>query len=115
MNKWLGFLLAFMVSGCVGEIIPPEPKSEHKVVALSPVQEVAPAKAVVLPSENMLLMPAVGAQQMRVLSPTLLELTLINSKASIQAPVTEWNFVTRTSSFSYPQAVICSSPLIISP
>lgn len=47
----------------------------------------------VLPDENTLAMPEVGWHQMRVLSPTLLELTLINTKASIQAPPSAWNFV----------------------
>src|SRR4051794_10164445 len=38
-------------------------------------------------------MPAVGDHQLRVLTPTLLELTLITTKAADPATVTQWNFV----------------------
>ncbi len=61
--------------------------------AAGPAANAAPSPAVALPGENMLLMPPVGWQQMRILSPTLLELTLITTKASIEAPPEEWNFV----------------------
>ena len=44
------------------------------------------------PAENPLALPRIGAQQLRVLSPTVLELTLITTKAP-NGPVTEWNFV----------------------
>ena len=54
---------------------------------------VAATKPAVLQAENTLAMPAVGWQQLRVLSPSLLELTLISTKPSIQAPAAEWNFI----------------------
>lgn len=41
-----------------------------------------------------LTMPPVGAHQLRVLSPTILELTLITTKKPDPAPVTQWNFAT---------------------
>ena len=44
------------------------------------------------PGENTLALPAVGDQQLRILSPTLLELTLITTKDPTNPP-TEWNFV----------------------
>jgi Glycosyl hydrolase family 9/Cellulase N-terminal ig-like domain len=38
-------------------------------------------------------MPAVGDHQLRIITPTLLELTLITTKAPDPATVTQWNFV----------------------
>lgn len=38
-------------------------------------------------------LPAVGARQLRVIMPTVLELTLITTKPPDPAPVQEWNFV----------------------
>ena len=43
--------------------------------------------------ENTLEMPAPGVCNLRILSPTLLELTLITTKLPDPAPVTTWNFV----------------------
>lgn len=43
--------------------------------------------------ENPMRVPAVGAYGLRVLSPTLLELTLITAKQPDPATLTEWNFV----------------------
>src|SRR5438477_13149365 len=39
-------------------------------------------------------LPRPGAYQLRVLSPTILELTLITTKKPDPAPVDRWNFVT---------------------
>jgi hypothetical protein len=50
-------------------------------------------KELIISDENPLAMPPVGAHQLRVLSPTVVELTLITTKASGAAAVTEWNFV----------------------
>ena len=47
----------------------------------------------VCPAENTLALPVVGEQQLRVLTPTLLELTLITTKVATNTPPTEWNFV----------------------
>jgi hypothetical protein len=44
------------------------------------------------PAENTLAMPAIGTQQLRVLTPTMLELTLINTKP-VDGPPAEWNFI----------------------
>jgi len=38
-------------------------------------------------------LPPVGSYQLRILSPNLLELTLVTTKASDPAPVSQWNFV----------------------
>ena len=43
-------------------------------------------------ADNPLALPAIGAQQLRVLSPTMLELTLITTQ-SPNGPVTPWDFV----------------------
>src|SRR5438309_1939794 len=44
--------------------------------------------------DNPLLMPRPGAYQLRVLSPTVLELTLITTKPPDPARVEQWDFVT---------------------
>ncbi len=49
-------------------------------------------------------MPAIGSYGLRILSPTLLELTLITTKQPDPAPVTEWNFVNSSGSLSAPSA-----------
>lgn len=49
-------------------------------------------------------LPAVGHAQLRILSPTLLELTLITTKAPDPAPVTEWNFVDANYNLALPPA-----------
>ena len=49
-------------------------------------------------------MPAVGHSQLRILSPTLLELTLITSKAPDPAPPTVWNFVDTNYNLTLPPA-----------
>ncbi len=43
--------------------------------------------------ERPLTLPAVGARQLRIITPTLLELTLITTKPPDPAPAREWNFV----------------------
>ena len=52
--------------------------------------------------ENPLAMPEVGDYGFRVLSPTLLELTLITTQESWTAPVSAWDFVGQNFSFSPP-------------
>ncbi len=53
----------------------------------------ATAAELVISDDTPLQMPLPGAHQLRVLSPTLLELTLITTKNPDPAPVKEWNFV----------------------
>ncbi len=53
---------------------------------------------------NFLEMPAVGANGLRILSPTLLELTLITTKAPDPAKLQQWDFVTRDSRLMAPAA-----------
>ncbi|MEO5803089.1 MAG: glycoside hydrolase family 9 protein [Verrucomicrobiota bacterium] len=47
-------------------------------------------------------MPNVGAQGLRILSPDLLQLTLITTKAPDPAPVGQWDFVGKDSHFNAP-------------
>ena len=58
-------------------------------LAVSSAGRCAPAPA----DEPGLAVPAVGEHTLRVLSPTMLELTLITAKAPDPAPVSQWNFV----------------------
>ncbi|MGI8967425.1 MAG: cellulase N-terminal Ig-like domain-containing protein, partial [Limisphaerales bacterium] len=51
---------------------------------------------------NPLQMPAVADYGLRILSPTLLELTLITTKRPDPAPITEWNFVGANGQLSAP-------------
>ena len=53
--------------------------------------------------ENPIRMPGVGSYGLRILSPTLLELTLITTKQPDPAPVSEWNFV-NGGSFNAPSS-----------
>ena len=55
-----------------------------------------------LTDANPLAMPSVGDYGLRVLSPTVLELTLINSKNEDPARVPNWDFVSDTFSLSLP-------------
>jgi hypothetical protein len=52
----------------------------------------APAQELIISDANPLAMPPVGAHQLRILSPTLVELTLITTKKPDPAPVTQWDF-----------------------
>jgi hypothetical protein len=52
----------------------------------------APAQELLISDANPLAMPPVGAHQLRILSPTLLELTLITTEKPGGVP-TQWNFV----------------------
>ncbi|HYE31449.1 MAG TPA: glycoside hydrolase family 9 protein [Methylomirabilota bacterium] len=51
------------------------------------------AQSIKMDDSNPLAMPPVGGYQLRVLTPTLLELTLINTKDRAPAPFPSWNFV----------------------
>ena len=55
-------------------------------------------------AENFAALPAVGSHQLRILSPTLLELTLVTTKDPNPAPVTTWNFVGPNFAFTPPLA-----------
>src|SRR5437867_3665126 len=60
--------------------------------ALSRICWTLPAADLHLPDEPTLQLPPVGGYQLRVLSPTVLELTLITTKPPDPAPVDHWNF-----------------------
>jgi len=51
------------------------------------------AQELIISDAAPLAMPAVGAHQLRILSPTMIELTLITTKESESTPVTQWEFV----------------------
>jgi hypothetical protein len=51
------------------------------------------AIAAVINDTNSLAMPAIGDHGLRIISPTVLELTLINTKAKFPARVSTWDFV----------------------
>ncbi len=51
------------------------------------------AQELIISDDNPLAMPAVGAHQLRLVSPGLIELTLITTKKPDPATVTVWNFV----------------------
>jgi len=57
-----------------------------------------------LSDDQPLRLPEAGSYQLRVLAPTLLELTLITTKPPDPAPVSQWNFVTATDQLRLPQA-----------
>src|SRR5207237_1181848 len=54
--------------------------------------------------EAPLTLPAIGSNNLRVLSPTLVELVLINTKAPDPATVTQWNFVDASGVLTLPAA-----------
>lgn len=56
----------------------------------------------VITDENPLALPSVGAHGLRILSPTVLELTLIGSKQADPAVPSVWNFVNGDQSLSLP-------------
>lgn len=54
--------------------------------------------------ENFLALPKVGARRLRVLSPTVLELSLVTTKAPDQPPI-EWDFVGQDGSLRLPNGM----------
>src|SRR5687768_10532687 len=56
----------------------------------------------VLSDENPLSLPEVGSYGLRVLSPTVLELTLIAGKLADPAPVSAWDFVSADLTLNLP-------------
>src|SRR6266446_8232755 len=55
-----------------------------------------------LPEEPTLELPMVGTSQLRVLSPIVLEVTFITTKAPDPASVERWNFVTTNGDLHLP-------------
>jgi hypothetical protein len=51
------------------------------------------AQELIISDDNPLAMPPVGAHQLRIVSPDLIELTLITAKQPDPAPLTVWNFI----------------------
>jgi hypothetical protein len=70
------------------------------VLAISPI----PSQAVEISDANPMAMPAVGSYKLRILSPTLLELTLVTTKEPDPALLTQWNFVSSSGVLSTPSA-----------
>ncbi|HEY2081979.1 MAG TPA: glycoside hydrolase family 9 protein [Verrucomicrobiae bacterium] len=62
----------------------------------------APAQDLVISEANPLAMPAIGAHQLRLLSPTVLELTLITTKKPDPARLAEWNFISSNGASHLP-------------
>jgi hypothetical protein len=60
------------------------------------------ASNVLLNDSAPLYLPQVGDHQLRLLSPTLLELMLVTTKAPDPAPVTQWNFVDTNGNLALP-------------
>src|SRR5688572_876690 len=61
-------------------------------------------RAEAISDANPLAMPAIGDHGLRVLSPSVLELTLINTKVSHAAHVTDWDFVNEQGVATLPAA-----------
>ena len=61
------------------------------------------AEELLISDANPLAMPPVGAHQLRIISPTLLELTLITTKKA-DSEATEWNFIALDGKASLPGA-----------
>jgi hypothetical protein len=56
----------------------------------------------ILSDDNPLAMPPVGAHQLRIISPDLIELTLITTKKPDPAPVKIWNFISANGEGNLP-------------
>jgi hypothetical protein len=63
----------------------------------------ASAQELIISDDNPLTMPAIGAHQLRIISPNLIELTLITTKKPDAAP-TVWNFISANGSAHLPGA-----------
>src|SRR5262249_36195865 len=59
-------------------------------------------RAGVITDTNTMHIPAVGDYGLRVLSPTMLEVSLITTKGNDPAPITTWNFVDANGNLSSP-------------
>jgi hypothetical protein len=64
---------------------------------------VSPGMSAPVLDDSPLELPSVGAYQLRVLTPTILELTLITTKAPDPAPVQQWNFVNASGNAQLPK------------
>src|SRR5579862_6020015 len=62
------------------------------------------AAAMPMTDDNLLRLPAVGDYQLRVISPTILELTLINTTSGQGKTPIRWNFVSAPNVASLPAA-----------
>ncbi len=58
--------------------------------------------AQVINDDNPLELPNIGAHGLRIISPNLLELTLVNTKQPDPAPVSQWDFVGKDSALALP-------------
>src|SRR5687767_444869 len=72
------------------------------IAAFAFFQSTALTRAVALNDENPLELAKVGAHGLKILSPDLLELTLITTKNPDPASLTQWNFVEKDSQLKLP-------------
>ncbi|MDB6054860.1 MAG: hypothetical protein JWN25_2383, partial [Verrucomicrobiales bacterium] len=68
------------------------------ILAISP----KPADGTPISDANPMAMPEVGSYKLRILSPTLLELTLVTTKDPDPALLTQWSFVSPSGVLSAP-------------
>src|SRR5438552_12879547 len=71
-------------------------------LGLAPIGGAAQLPGVSVVDYTTLELPGVGSNTLHVLSPTLLELKLINTKQPDPAPVTQWNLVDANNNFLAP-------------
>src|SRR5215211_3200293 len=62
------------------------------------------AQATASPADNALELAKPGFHELRILSPTVVELMLVTTKASESSPVGEWNFVSDNGTAKIPAA-----------
>ena len=72
------------------------------IIGLALVTSAPAATSLQITDENPMQMPAVGSYGLRILSPTLLEVTLITAKQPDPAALTEWNFVNSSGVLTAP-------------
>jgi hypothetical protein len=82
-----------MLVPMTARISPSAPRSRLWPGFLSAVLILAAAQAMASAWDNPLELAKPGFHELRVLSPTVLELTLVTTKASESSPVSQWNFV----------------------
>ncbi|MEO5804163.1 MAG: glycoside hydrolase family 9 protein [Verrucomicrobiota bacterium] len=79
-------------------------RSFFSILALGFITHTQAANDLQITDENPMRMPSVGSYGLRILSPTLLEITLITTKQPDPAALTEWNFVNSNGILITPSA-----------
>lgn len=98
------FLTLLLLAGCAQNPTAPDDASSPTDASTPPPPDLpappddlaapTPAPLIPLPADYPnLSVPAVGTMTLRIVSPTVLELERITTKAADPAPVTDWNFV----------------------